>query len=137
MILLDTNVLVWLIMGDTRLKPERRALIEDARVEEGVRVSAITAWEISMLVDKGRLDLRREVSKWIEAVFSAPGVRIASISPAIAVDAGRLPGAIHGDPADRLIIATARELGCPLLTSDKRILAYAAAGHVSVIDARL
>jgi PIN domain nuclease of toxin-antitoxin system len=137
LILLDTNVLVWLIMGDPRLKPQSRFLVEETRSASGVQVSPISAWEISMLVDKGRLELGTEVSIWVQTVFSAAGIHPAPLTPSLAVDAGRLPGSIHGDPADRLIIATARDLACPLLTTDRKILAYGKQGHVQVVDAHL
>ena len=89
-----------------------------------------------MLADKGKIALNRPVATWFGTVLAAPGFSLAELTVAIGADAGSLPGNIHGDPADRLIIATARALGCPLLTADRTILAYAAAGHVQVIDAR-
>lgn len=100
-------------------------------------MSVISFWEIAMLVDKNRLALHDGLTIWATEVLERPGVRLAQIDPATALDAGSLPGDIHGDPADRIIVATARALGCPLLTSDERILAYAEAGHVSAVDARL
>ena len=89
-----------------------------------------------MLADKGKIALSRPVAAWFEAVLAAPGFSLAELTIGIGADAGSLPGNIHGDPADRLIIATARALGCPVLTADRAILAYAAAGHVQAIDAR-
>jgi len=135
MIVLDTHALVWLIDGDDKLGNVARALIEDARAEEGAFVSSITPWEISMLVDKGRLHLAMPVDEWMDFVFEADGMRLAPLEHALGVDAGRLPGTIHGDPADRIVIATARALRYPLLTSDQKILRYAKEGHVRVIDA--
>lgn len=135
MILLDTQVFVWLLLDDARLGKKSEQLIERNRASDSVYVSAITAWEMSMLVDKGRLDLGRDTLSWISAALAAPGLALAPITPEIAVDAGRLRGGIHGDPADRLIVATARSLGCPVLTSDRRILDYAAAGHITALDA--
>ena len=90
-----------------------------------------------MKVRAAKLRFDRPTSVWIEQALSIdPRLELLPLSARIAVMAAELEWQ-HGDPADRLIIATARELGCPLLTSDKKILAYAAAGHVSVIDARL
>ncbi len=137
MILLDTNVVVWLFNGDPQLGFGSRNLIEQARADEGISFSAITAWEISMLVEKGRLSLGRDTIGWIEAALAAPGMSLAEISPAIAIKAGQLPRTIHGDPADRLIIATAQAGESRLLTTDRKILAYADQGHVQAIDARL
>lgn len=90
-----------------------------------------------MLVEKGRLNLGRDTLRWIEAALASPGVSLTPISAAIAVKAGKLPRSVPGDPADRLIIATAQALESRLLTSDRKILAYAAQGHVEAIDARL
>jgi PIN domain nuclease of toxin-antitoxin system len=100
-------------------------------------ISPITFWEVSMLVDKGKLTLGRSLTEWMEAVLDQPGFRIEPVEPRVAVDAGSLPGEIHGDPADRIIIATARHLECPVLTTDRKIIEYAAAGHLQAIDARL
>lgn len=136
MILLDTNVVVWLFQADPNLASGNRRRIESERAAEGVFISGITCWEISMLVEKGRLILGRDPLDWIEAALAEPGVHLAPISPEIGVEAGRLPASIHGDPADRIIIATARHMGCPLLTTDRKILAYAAIGHLEAIDAR-
>lgn len=136
MILLDTQVVVWLFQDDARLGSKSEQLIEQNRTGNKALVSAITPWEISMLVDKNRLDLGRDVLSWISSALAAPGVALAPISAEIAVEAGRLTGGIHGDPADRLIVATARVLACPLLTSDRRLLDYGRLGHVRAIDAR-
>ena len=76
-----------------------------------------------------------ELGAWIRAVFQTPGIDLMPIEPAIAIDSVRLPGNFHADPADRLIIATARRWGAPLLTADNAILAYGAEGHVQAIDA--
>lgn len=89
-----------------------------------------------MLVDKGKISLHMRPLDWMKAVLEQPGIRVEPIAPIIAIDAGSLPGNIHGDPADRLIIATARHLACPLLTTDGKIIAYAEEGHLEAIDAR-
>ena len=134
MILLDTHVLVWMIEGSEQLGFRARAIIEEVRETDDALVSPITAWETAMLVDKGRTVLSRPVAAWFEVVLATPGYRLAEMTTAIGADAGGL-GGIHGDPADRLLIATARALGCSLLTADRAILAYAAAGHLQAIDA--
>ena len=136
MILIDTQALVWLIEANARLGSEAKMVVEQERADEGVMIAPISAWEAAMLVDKGKIALSRPVAAWFEAVLTESGFDLAELTVAIGADAGSLPGSIHGDPADRLIIATARALGCPLLTSDRAILAYAAAGHVQAIDAR-
>ncbi len=75
--------------------------------------------------------------EWIRGVLADSRVELVPISPNIAVEAGLLPHIIHGDPADRLMIATARALACPVLTPDRKLLSYAAEGHLQAIDARL
>lgn len=135
MIVLDTHVLVWAMEGDGRLGPRSGRMIEDAAGETSLFVSAITPWEIAMLTEKGRLALGRDVGAWLGAVLALPGIRLAPITPTLAVDSVRFPGDIHADPADRLIIATARELGATLLTADRAILDYGSRGHVVVKDA--
>lgn len=135
MILLDTHVLVWLVEDDGRLGPGARSQLERTRDAEGLGVSAITPWEIAMLVAKGRLHLALEVGVWVDRALSLPGVALLPIEPAIAVDSVRLPGEFHADPADRLIVATARHWPATLLTGDKAILRYAAGGHFDAIDA--
>lgn len=136
MILLDTQALVWMIEGDARFGERARQVIDAERATDRVMIAPISAWEVAMLVGKGRFGLSRPVRQWFDFVLSRPGFDLADLTVAIGTDAGTLPGDIHGDPADRLIVATARALGCPLLTADRKILAYAAAGHVQAIDAR-
>jgi PIN domain nuclease of toxin-antitoxin system len=136
MILLDTHVLVWFMRGDDRVGRRTCEMIDAAARMGEAYVSAITPWEISMLVAKGRFRFGVPVTSFIDAALAKPGLRLAPITPAIGVDAGQLPTDIRGDPADRLIVATARALSCPLATVDGPILRYAAAGHFQAIDAR-
>ena len=135
MILLDTHVLVWSVEGHSRLGLAASSRIEETRRTDRVGVSAMTPWEIALLVEKGRLRLAMEAAVWMEKVLGAQGIDLLPIEPAIALDSVRLPGDFPADPADRLIVATARHWGVPLLTADRTILAYAADGHVQVIDA--
>ena len=129
-VVLDTHALVWLLQGDERLGVLARGLIQRAASADAAWVPAISAWEIAMLVAKGRLVLDREVGAWLDTALALPGLRLAPLEPRLSVDATRLPGDAHGDPADRLIIATARHHGATLVTQDKLILGYAAQGHV-------
>jgi PIN domain nuclease of toxin-antitoxin system len=132
-ILIDTQVLVWSALGDQRLGQRCRQELDEA---PNLYMSPISAWEIAMLAEKRRFRLGMTISGWVAQAVEVHGVKWAQLTADIAVDAGTLPGQIHGDPADRLIIATARALNCPLLTADRTILDYAAAGHVQGIDAR-
>lgn len=135
-VLLDTHVLVWLLQGNERLGQQARAAIEAATIgQAGVNVAAISVWELGMLVAKGRLTLDRDVGEWVQAALSLPGMGLIALEPEIAVAASRLPGEMHGDPADRLIVASARHIGAVLITDDKLILDYAEAGHVRALRA--
>ena len=136
MILLDAHMLVWAAEGNRRLGETARATIEETRPRDRVGVSAIAPWEIALLVERDRLQLAMELGAWMQTVVQVPGVDLLPIEPRIVTDRVRLPGRFHADPADRLIIATVRRWGTPLLTADHAILAYAAAGHVQVVDAR-
>ncbi len=127
---LDTHALVWLLQGSERLGPTARALIEAAAKGDGALVAAISAWEIAMLVAKGRLALDRDVGEWLDAALALPGLRLAPLDPSVAVDSTRLPGEPHGDPADRMIVATARRHTATLITDDALVLAYSTEGHV-------
>ena len=88
-----------------------------------------------MLVEKGRLALGRDVEAWIGAALAQPGVKLMPIEPAVAVESVRLPGYPAGDPADRLIIATARRAGVGLMTADRAILDYGSCGYLRTVDA--
>lgn len=134
MILLDIHVLLWLAGGDSKLG--RRALALIAASEESLRISAMSYWECAMLSRKGRLTFSKPVAHWLDEAIRKGGIEVVPVTPAIAADAGSLPDPIHSDPSDRIIMATARMLGCPLATSDGKILDYAESGHIQAIDAR-
>ena len=93
-------------------------------------------WEIATLVRKGKLRLEMPVDIWLEQAARLLDYAEVEVTGAIARDAGSLPDPMHGDPGDRIMIATARAMACPLMTTDEKILAYAAAGHLKAIDAR-
>lgn len=125
MIVLDTHVLVWWVSGDPQLSARADNAIARAQREDGqILVSAITPWEIAMLIQKGRLTLAMDLDKWLMAVQSMDGVNMVSISARLAVQSVQLPGDFHKDPADRLIVALAREVNAPLITADDKIQAY-------------
>ncbi len=135
LVLLDTHAWVWLLNGSERLGSKARKAIQQSMAEEAVLVSAISPWEVAMLVAKGRLVLDRDVSEWVQTALSLPGIRLEPISPEVAVASTRLPGTIHADPADRLIAATARHLGSTLITADQLLLNYSKDGHLRTIRA--
>lgn len=129
MILLDTHIWLWWASRDSRLTPERLKAIE-AHTESGVGVSIISCWEVAQKVQTGKLVLDRPVEEWFDLGLTYPGVRLLGLTPAIVLESTRLPGTFHRDPADQIIVATARVLGVPLLTADERILQYPHVGLV-------
>jgi PIN domain nuclease of toxin-antitoxin system len=128
-IVLDTHVWVWWVHGDAQL-PADYAQTVAAGESDGLGVSAISCWEIAKLVEYGRLRLPRGVGEWLDAALAYPGVRLVELTPRIAVESTQLPGAFHKDPADQIIVATARVLDCPLVTLDHKIRGYA---HVKLV----
>ena len=133
-VLLDTHALVWLMSGNDRLGRQARQQIQHAAQEGTLYLSAISPWEIAMLVSKGRLVLEQDVGIWIQIALAQPGLRLEPLSPEIAVASTRLPGNLHADPADRIIVATARQLGATLITADNQLLEYAKYGHIKAVN---
>jgi PIN domain nuclease of toxin-antitoxin system len=131
-ILLDTHVLIWWASGDLRKLSPRALNAIEAELEPSARpgqspgllVSAISCWEVAMLVQRGRLALSLEAERWLALVAAIPAVRLLPLEPAAAVAATRLPEPFHADPADRFLVAQARELAVPLLSADSKIRLY-------------
>ena len=136
-VLMDTHVWVWLMLGDNRLSMINRRMLEEAVSDRRLRVSVISVWEVAMLEAKGRLTLTADCESWVREALAAPGIRLAELTPPIVIASTRLPGVFHGDPADRMLIATARESGAMLLTADQAILQYSREGHVQAVCAEL
>lgn len=132
--LLDTHVWIWLANGADGLRPSTLEAIRQAAQESRLAISAISLWEVAMLAAKGRLHFHVDVQDWIDVSLSQIGLQIVPISPQIAVASTRLPGELHQDPADRLIVATARTEQMCLITRDGLILRYAAQGLVRVME---
>lgn len=134
-LILDTHVWLWIAGGDTRhISTGTIATVENASRAGEILISAISIWEVAMLESKGRISLSRSVDEWVRKSLRAPGVRLLELSPEIAIESTRLPEFEHGDPADRMLIASARVTGGRLATADRRILEYASRGHVAVLD---
>lgn len=123
MILLDTHVWVWWVHGDDRLGGRAKEAI-DRGEEEGLGVSVISCWEVAKLVERRRLELPHSLEEWVAFALAYPGVRLLELTPAIAIESTRLPGEFHRDPADQILVATARLHQAPIATADRRILAY-------------
>jgi PIN domain nuclease of toxin-antitoxin system len=133
-VLLDTCAAVW-IGNREAIAPGAVQAIRTAARSAGILVSAVTGWEIGLATTRPRhpLVLLPTAQSWLADLMARPGFRRVPLEPEVALRASYLPGSCHRDPADRLLIATARELGVPLVTRDRRILDYAAQGHVAAI----
>ena len=123
MILLDTHIWIWWVHGDERL--DTRLANRLGQVEsQGLGVSVIACWEVAKLVEHDRLELPWPVPEWFEQAMNYPGVRLLELTPEIAFESTCLPGEFHRDPADQIIVATARIHNIQLATVDTKILAY-------------
>ena len=111
-----------------------RKAIEDAAGSNTLFISPISAWEIGTLIRKGRLALSMAPESWFDAVVMVPGVKLAPMSSRILISSAFLPGNPPADPADRIMIATARAENLSLVTRDKKLLSYAASGHVRALE---
>lgn len=120
--LLDTHILLWWFGEDPRLSPEQRHILETADAENPLWVADITLWEIATLFSLGRIKLHLPLREWLEQATAPPLVRRISITPAIAAEVAALPDSFHRDPADRILVATARVFGATLVTRDRRIV---------------
>jgi len=130
-LLIDTHYWLWLQFGiRERLTAQNLDRIKRAADQGRLFLSVMSVWEVAMLESKGRVQLYKDCALWVEEALATPGLTLAPVTPAIAIESSRLPGNLHPDPADRIIIATARALGARLLTSDRNILAYGRKGHV-------
>jgi PIN domain nuclease of toxin-antitoxin system len=131
-LLLDTHAAIWLMSGE-ELTDDARRSIESASSANSLFVSPITAWEIATLVRKGRMALSLEPDAWFDAMLNA-GVRLAVMPPRTLIASAFLPGALPGDPADRIIVATARNENLTLVTRDTQLLQYSRSGHVRTLS---
>ena len=135
-LLLDTSALLWWTMGDPRLGSRTRQTLEHTFQQRTIYLSAITAWEIGLKQERGKLLLPQPADAFLDAVTAIGGLRWLSLTRDDALASTRLPNLDHKDPADRMILAMARRRNLMLLTSDGVLLDYAAAGHVAAFDLR-
>ena len=136
-VLLDTCAVIWLANGDPML-PQAMHAITAAGLARAIHVSPISACEIGLLSrprsgKPSELNFQPDPKAWFARLMSGPGICEAPFTADIAIEASHLPGDLHGDPADRLIIATARHFRLPVVTRDRKIVAYGEAGFVKVI----
>lgn len=123
MIVLDTHIWVWWANQSPQLLAEHRKLISE-HAPNGLGVSILSCWEVAKLAEKGRLKLAQPVDEWIAIALQLPSVVALPLTLEIVIESTRLPAPMHADPADQLIVATARILQAPLLTADKRLIDY-------------
>jgi PIN domain nuclease of toxin-antitoxin system len=128
-------VWIWFMLADAELAIGEQNTINRAAASGQLRIAAISVWEAALLASRGRVTLGRPLAQWMREAVSAPGLSIEPLLAQVAVEACSLPEAFHRDPADRLIVATARITNARLMTRDRRILDYAARGHLSAIAA--
>lgn len=129
MIVLDTHIWVWWNQDSPQLTNVQKEIIENSR-SDGIGISTISLLEISRLVNRGRLVLPSPLKEWFSIALAEEGILLIPITPVIAIESYSLPGEFHKDPADRIIVATARTYDCALMTNDSNILAYP---HVRLI----
>ena len=123
MILLDTHIWIWWIQGEPRLKEDRINWLMKQEAQ-GLGVSIISCWEVAKLVENNHLQLPCPIEEWLEQALNYPGIRLLELTLPVILESTKLPSPFHRDPADQLIVATARIHGIPLLTADSKILDY-------------
>jgi PIN domain nuclease of toxin-antitoxin system len=122
-ILLDTHIWIWWVSRPDRLQRRHRELLQHGP-DRAFGVSVISCWEVAKLAEYGRLKLDRPVGLWIETALSEPGMSLLHLHPRIVVESTQLPQPFHRDPADQLLVATARVLQCQIMTEDTKIATY-------------
>jgi len=130
-LLLDTHFFLWLMLQDKNISLKEQELIAEYAKNNQLLVSAISIWEIAFLVKLGRVHLYEPTT--IEQALKTPGLTLAPLTPAILCESVVLPGDLHKDPADRMIVATARLNQARLLTRDGKILEYAKQGFIDCV----
>jgi PIN domain nuclease of toxin-antitoxin system len=119
--LLDTHAWIWWVDQDARLGAKTIAVLDSLSRDQRPFLCAISLWEVAMLVERGRIELDLPLGEWLDAAAHPRSVQIVSITPRIAAAVASLPDSFHRDPADRLIVATSRALGIPVLSHDRLI----------------
>lgn len=122
MIILDTHIWIWWVDNSSRLTQQQRRWIEEHQTQ-GLGVSIISCWEVAKLVENQKLGLLCSVEEWLDTALTYPGIQLLNLTVPIVIESTRLQG-FHRDPADQLIVATAKVYGAPLLTADAKILSY-------------
>jgi PIN domain nuclease of toxin-antitoxin system len=132
-LLLDTHCWIWLQSGQVeKFSSESVKRIRQAASVGMLRVSIISVWEVALLESKRRIQLDMDCMGWVSQALKTPGLTLIPLTPEIAVESTRLPGSLHSDPAERILVATARHIGARLMTRDQQLLKYK---HARVVSA--
>jgi PIN domain nuclease of toxin-antitoxin system len=129
-IVLDTHAWLWWVARDGRVSRRASTVIRRAQANETLWLSLISTWEVAKKVERGQLALDRPLDEWLAVALATPGLQVAELTRSILIDSCRLPQPFHGDPADQMIVATARAQNAAIVTRDARIREYA---HVRTI----
>jgi PIN domain nuclease of toxin-antitoxin system len=129
-VVLDTCAWLWLCSSPQKLSTAARDAVHRERPRAGLIVSVFSTWEIAKLVQKGKLTFSIPCREWIDRAARTDGVTLYPLTPEVCVESTELPGNFHGDPAGQIIVATARIVGAPVVTSDRKLLDYA---HVATL----
>ncbi|MCP4274467.1 MAG: type II toxin-antitoxin system VapC family toxin [Gammaproteobacteria bacterium] len=131
MVVIDTHILIWFVNGSEQLsKFAQDTINQTIASDDEIIISSISTWEIAMLINKDRLVLSMDIESWLNNIENIQGFRFAPVDNEIAFKSTQLPGEFHKDPADRMIVATARKLAVPLITADQKIRQYK---HITTI----
>lgn len=131
-ITLDTHALIWYMEG-IKLPDKQVSLIDQARSDNALFISAISIWEIAMLAGKGKIAFSVSLNDWVDNTLSIPGINVIELSILVLIESCNLPHFEHKDPADRLIIASARSINSYLMTFDQKIIGYGNQGYLKII----
>jgi PIN domain nuclease of toxin-antitoxin system len=132
-LLLDTHIWIWLVRGEGRIAEDILELIFAAAGAGSMFLSVMSIWELSLLDAKGRITLNVPCLTWVRTALDRSGAVTVPLTAEVAVSCHQLPGQLHSDPVDRVLVATARIEGLTLVTRDRAILEYAAQGHVRAL----
>ena len=130
MIVLDTHAWIWWVSNPEFLSDKAKQIIDEAVTNRNVLISSISVWEVAILVSRGSLKLTMNPDDWVAASEALPFFDFVPVSNSIALKSVQLPGILHNDPADRIIIATAFSMGAVLVTKDEKIRNYS---HVKTV----
>ena len=132
-VLIDTHILIWMMTSSEQLHSLDKEQLANAMRHGQLYISAISFWEIAMLARYGRLILSIPIEHWINEVLQTPGLHVLELSIPVLLESVQLPEGCHKDPADRMIIASARVYQYPLMSYDKKIIDYAQNGYLKIL----